>query len=93
MVSNVRFYSFTEFHFHQTAPFRALLMFLALLVFLFYYPEEVIYGFFVLYTLISYFLWIFRIGYRGKIKAADKAEPSPALTLPLDSNINDNQNG
>lgn len=93
MVSNVRFYSFKEFHFHQTAPFRALLMFLALLVFLFYYPEEVIYGFFVLYTIISYFLWIFRIGYSAKSKTANKDESLSTLPLSQDSDVNDNQNG
>ena len=93
MVSNVRFYSFKEFHFHQTAPFRALLMFLALLVFLFYYPEEVIYGFFVLYALVSYFLWIFRIGYPSKSNITNKDEHSSMLSISQDSNVNDNQNG
>ncbi len=66
MVSNVKFYSFKEFHFHQTAPFRALLAFLAVLVLLFYYPEEVMYSFFVIYAVISYICWILRIGYRNK---------------------------
>lgn len=64
MVSNVKFYSFKEFHFLQTARFRALLLFLALFVLLFYYPEEIIYGFFVVYTVVSYIFWIFRIGYK-----------------------------
>ncbi|MEN9946419.1 MAG: CDP-diacylglycerol--serine O-phosphatidyltransferase [Pseudomonadota bacterium] len=67
MVSNIKFYSFKEFHFHQTAPFRALLLFLALLVLLFYYPEQVFYGFFVLYTTISYICWLFRIGYKSSV--------------------------
>ncbi len=65
MVSNVKFYSFKQIHFHQTAPFRALLLFLALFVLLFYFPEEVIYAFFVLYTLFSYLCWILRIGYHS----------------------------
>jgi CDP-diacylglycerol--serine O-phosphatidyltransferase len=64
MVSNVKFYSFKEFHFLQTARFRALLLFLALFVLLFYYPEEIIYGFFVVYTVVSYIFWILRIGYK-----------------------------
>lgn len=66
MVSNVKFYSFKEFHFHQTAPFRALLVFLGVLILLFYYPEFVLYSFFALYTIVSYVFWIFRIGYRTK---------------------------
>ena len=64
MVSNIKFYSFKEFHFHQTAPFRALLVFLAILVLLFYYPEEVIYAFFVFYTGISYLSWLLHLGSR-----------------------------
>jgi CDP-diacylglycerol--serine O-phosphatidyltransferase len=63
MVSNIKFYSFKEFHLHQTAPFRALLIFLALLLLLFYFPEAVLYSFFVVYTLVSYICWIGRFGY------------------------------
>ena len=74
MVSNIKFYSFKEFHFHQTAPFRALLAFLAVLVLLFYFPEEVLYGFFVIYTLISYICWILRIGYRKPALLSDEAK-------------------
>lgn len=73
MVSNVKFYSFKEFHFHQTAPFRALLVFLGILILLFYYPEFVLYGFFALYTLISYFFWIFRIGYCRSTKCDEQS--------------------
>jgi len=65
MVSNIRFYSFKEFHFHHRARFRALLLFLLALTLLIIYPELVIYGFFVSYTLVSYFMYIFRIGYRN----------------------------
>lgn len=61
MVSNVRFYSFKEFNFHHKAKFRILLIFLLLLVLLFLYPDIVIYGFFVSYTLVSYFLFIINI--------------------------------
>jgi len=78
MVSNIKFYSFKEFHFHQTAPFRAVLMFLAFLVLVFYFPEEVLYGFFVSYTVISYLCWIFRVGYRNKSVAI---KPSPVEQL------------
>lgn len=63
MVSNIKFYSFKQFNFHQTAPFRALLLFLVLLTLLFYWPEAVMYGFFVAYVAVSYIFWLFRIGY------------------------------
>lgn len=58
MVSNVRFYSFKEFNFHHRAKFRILLIFLMLLVLLFLFPDIVLYGFFVSYTLVSYVLFI-----------------------------------
>jgi CDP-diacylglycerol--serine O-phosphatidyltransferase len=64
MVSNIKFYSFKQIHFHQTAPFRALLLFLIIFVLLFYFPAPVIYAFFISYTLISYICWVLRIGYR-----------------------------
>jgi CDP-diacylglycerol--serine O-phosphatidyltransferase len=64
MVSNIKFYSFKEFHFHHRARFRALLLFLLALTLLIIYPDLVIYGFFICYTLISYFMYIFRLGYR-----------------------------
>lgn len=66
MVSNIRFYSFKEFHFHHRARFRALLIFLLFLALLIIYPDLVIYGFFVLYTIVSYFMYVFRIGYKKK---------------------------
>jgi len=86
MVSNIKFYSFKEFHFHQTARFRALLLFLAVLVLLFNYPEEVSYGFFVLYALASYICWILRVGYNKK--------DSDGLTddIQASSNISENSN-
>lgn len=62
MVSNVRFYSFKEINFHHKARFGVLLLFLIGLVLLITNPDMVIYGFFVLYTLISYFWYIFKIG-------------------------------
>lgn len=63
MVSSVKFYSFKEFTFHHKARFRALLIFLITLALLIIYPEEFVYGFFVLYVIISYIMFIFRIGY------------------------------
>ncbi|MDD3266370.1 MAG: CDP-diacylglycerol--serine O-phosphatidyltransferase [Burkholderiales bacterium] len=58
MITNVKFYGFKEFNFHHRAPFRALLLFLVLIVMITYYPELVVYGFFVLYVVVSYILWI-----------------------------------
>jgi len=66
MVTNVKFYSFKEFHFHKQAPFRALLVALAILCLLLLYPQLVIYGFFIAYTLISYIMHIFKLGYNKK---------------------------
>ena len=68
MVSNVKFYSFKEFHFHHRARFRAILIALLLVVLLVLYPELVIFMFFVLYAVISYFIYIFKLGYYKKPK-------------------------
>ncbi len=74
MVCNVPFYSFKEFDFHHRAKFRMLLIFLMILVLLFLYPDIVIYGFFVAYTLISYILYIVNIKKASAI--ADALEES-----------------
>ena len=66
MVSNIRFYSFKEFNFYHKAKFRALLIFLVGLALLIAYPDLFIYGFFVIYTITSYVMYIFRIGYNKK---------------------------
>lgn len=66
MVSNIRFYSFKEFNFHHRGRFRGLLFFLFALGLCLIYPDMVIYSFFVLYALISYFMYILRIGYKKK---------------------------
>lgn len=71
MVSNIKFYSFKEIHFHQAAPFRTLLGFLMLLVLVSYYPDLVVYSFFILYTIISYVFWAFGIGYSNKALIGD----------------------
>jgi CDP-diacylglycerol--serine O-phosphatidyltransferase len=60
MVSNVKFYSFKEFHFHHKAKFKALLIFLLLLALLVIFPELVIYLFFVIYAVISYLYYFYR---------------------------------
>lgn len=60
MVSNVRFYSFKEFNIHHKSKFSVLLIFLIGLVLLITNPDLVIYGFFVLYTIISYFWHVFK---------------------------------
>lgn len=59
MVSNIKFYSFKELNFHHRAPFRTLLFFLIVLIMIAYYPEIVIYSFFVIYTVASYISWLF----------------------------------
>jgi CDP-diacylglycerol--serine O-phosphatidyltransferase len=86
MVSNIKFYSFKEFHFHQTARFRALLLFLAVLVLLFNYPEEVSYGFFVIYAIASYICWILRIGYGKKDTDEHSDSVSSVNTISEDAN-------
>jgi CDP-diacylglycerol--serine O-phosphatidyltransferase len=68
MVGNVKFYSFKEFTFHHKARFRGLLIVLVTLALLIIYPEEFVYGFFVLYLIISYIMFIFRIGYSKNTK-------------------------
>lgn len=81
MVSNIKFYSFKEFHFHQTAPFRAVLAILALMILFFYYPEEVFYAFFVIYTVVSYLFWILRIGYSKKTSSVEAPEQEAAADV------------
>lgn len=61
MITNVKFYSFKEFHFHHRTPFRTILIAFAILVLTFYYPDLVVYGFFILYTIVSYVLWCIRV--------------------------------
>ena len=68
MVSNVKFYSFKEFHFHHKGKFTALLIFLMCLTLLLIYPEMVIYGFFFGYTLVSYINCIFGMGIYAKLE-------------------------
>lgn len=58
MVTNIKFYGFKEFNFHHRAPFRMILLFLIAIVLIAYYPEIVIYSFFIIYTFTSYVLWI-----------------------------------
>lgn len=57
MVSNVKFYSFKEFHFNRKARFRALLGLLLGLILLVTYPDIIVYSFFIVYLLLSYLLW------------------------------------
>ncbi len=66
MVSNIRFYSFKELNFHHRGKFKVLLLFLLAFALLLIYPEFVIYGFFLGYTIISYICHIFKIGYNKK---------------------------
>jgi CDP-diacylglycerol--serine O-phosphatidyltransferase len=66
MVSNIKFYSFKELTFYHRGRFRVLLLFLLLLALVLIAYNIVIYSFFVLYALVSYFNYIFRIGYGKK---------------------------
>lgn len=84
MVSNIKFYSFKEFNFHHRGRFRVLLLFLLVLTLLLIYPEFVIYGFFLGYALVSYFNYIFRIGY-GKKK--------PSIESSINETTEDIMNG
>ncbi len=64
MISNIKFYSFKEFHLHKKAPFRTLLISLLLLVLVLNFPDIVVYSFFVVYLCASYLMWLFRISYK-----------------------------
>jgi len=72
MVSNIRFYSFKEFNFHHKGKFRVLLLFLIALALLIIYPDVVIYSFFAIYALVSYVMYIFRIGYKKSIHSSNQ---------------------
>lgn len=61
MVSNIKFYSFKEFHYHKTAKFRALIIFVIGLSLLTIWPDWVIYGFFIGYTVFGYALCLKRL--------------------------------
>lgn len=58
MVSNVPFYSFKEFDFHQKAPFRTIIVALLMILSLAYNPEF-FYLFIILYSLSGYLLFIY----------------------------------
>ncbi len=64
MVSNIKFYSFKEFHFHRKAPFPTLLLISFLLILVLNFPDLVIYSFFIVYVVVSYLMWMFRIRYK-----------------------------
>ena len=68
MVCNTPFYSFKEFHFHQKAPFRSLLIFLLVLTLLITYPDLVIFCFVVGYTIISHAIWLIGVIRKKKNK-------------------------
>ena len=71
MVSNIKFYSFKELNVHHKGRFQVLLILLLALTLLTIYPDFVIYGFFLFYALISYFNYIFKIGYGAKSPMED----------------------
>ncbi|SFN03158.1 CDP-diacylglycerol---serine O-phosphatidyltransferase [Formivibrio citricus] len=54
MVSNVRFWSFKEFHMRRTVPFLALLLIVFAISLLAFEPGIVLFGFFVCYALSGY---------------------------------------
>jgi CDP-diacylglycerol--serine O-phosphatidyltransferase len=58
MVSNVPFYSFKEFHFHQRAPFRTLLIALIIILSLAYNPEF-FYVFIAMYSVSGYLYQVY----------------------------------
>ena len=61
--------SFKEFNFHKTARFRVLIIFVIVLSLLTIWPDLVVYGFFVAYTILSYILSIQRLIKAKKLKA------------------------
>jgi CDP-diacylglycerol--serine O-phosphatidyltransferase len=65
MVSNLPFYSFKEFNFHQKAPFRTILVALLIILSLAYNPEF-FYVFILLYSVSGYLTYIYT--YFKKIK-------------------------
>jgi CDP-diacylglycerol--serine O-phosphatidyltransferase len=67
MITTVKFYSFRKINYHQKVRFKGLLLFFMILMFFISFPELVIYLFFLVYVVGSYFNYIFKIGYYKKI--------------------------
>lgn len=59
MVSNVRFWSFKEFHMRRTVPFLALLIVVFVISLLAARPALVLFGFFVCYAFSGYIYWLY----------------------------------
>lgn len=59
MVSNVRFWSFKEFHMRTTVPFLALLAVVLVISLLAAKPALVLFGFFVCYSVSGYLYWLY----------------------------------
>jgi CDP-diacylglycerol--serine O-phosphatidyltransferase len=70
MVSNVRFWSFKEFHARRTVPFLALLLIVFAISLLAFEPGMVLFGFFVCYALSGYVYWLYSLT-RPKKAASD----------------------
>lgn len=85
MVSNIRFYSFKEFNFHHRARFRVLLAFLLGLALLVIYPDIVIYAFFVMYVITSYFLYLIRLGKNSRLQDLQVSTEESMLHKEQDS--------
>ena len=87
MVSNVRFYSFKNFISIKLHHFGFVNVF-GIVGVLFYYRKRLFMGS-LLYALVSYFLWIFRIGYPSKSNITNRIFVD--VIHIQDSNVNDNQ--
>lgn len=72
MVSNVRFWSFKEFHVRRTVPFIALFAIVFVISLLAAKPALVLFGFFVCYGLSGYVYWVYQLSKRSKQKAIEQ---------------------
>lgn len=72
MVSNVRFWSFKEFHMRRTIPFLALLLIVFIISLLASEPGIVLFGFFVCYAISGYVYLLYKLVRRDKTPATPK---------------------
>lgn len=72
MVSNVRFWSFKEFHMRRTVPFLALLAVVLIISLLAAKPALVLFAFFVCYALSGYIYWLNCLLRRNKTSKSTK---------------------
>jgi Phosphatidylserine synthase len=64
MVSNIRFYSFKDLNLRRSVPFWAALLILLLFVVLSLDQSRVLWGFFLIYGISGYVMWVVRFWQR-----------------------------